>query len=192
MLGDAGNIRGRDHAVTKTILIAAGIGIAAFAGVAVAQPGEDDRAGGDTTRQDVIQRTEARFDRLDENRDGRLTPDEARAAGQRARAERADRAFDRLDANDDGSISRDEMRDGHGRRMRAAGGGGLDGPGRRMRGMRGFGEQGFITRDQMRDRALARFDRLDADRNGTVTMAERQAAREARRERRRQRMQDDS
>ena len=53
-----------------------------------------------------------------------------------------------------------------------------------------FGEQGFITRDQMRERALARFDRVDADRNGTVTAAERQAAREARREQRRERRQN--
>ena len=58
--------------------------------------------------------------------------------------------------------------------------------------MRGFGEQGFLTREQMQERALARFDRLDADRNGTVTIAERQAARDARRERRRMRDRDDS
>ena len=182
--------------MTKTILISAGIGVAAIASVAIAQPGPPPEGRGrDTTRQEVIERTDARFDRLDENRDGRVTPEEARAARDRARSERAERMFDRLDANDDGSISRDEMREGHGRRgggMRMGRRGGPEGPGGRMRGMRGFGEQGFITRDQMRERALARFDRLDGNRDGTVTMAERQAAREARRERRRMRMQDDS
>jgi Ca2+-binding EF-hand superfamily protein len=182
--------------VTKTILISAGIGVAAIASVAIAQPGPPPEGRGrDTTRQEVIERTEARFDRLDENRDGRVTPEEARAARDRARSERAERMFDRLDANDDGSISRDEMREGQGRRgggMRMGRRGGPEGPGGRMRGMRAFGEQGFITRDQMRERALARFDRLDGNRDGTVTMAERQAAREARRERRRMRMQDDS
>jgi hypothetical protein len=50
-----------------------------------------------------------------------------------------------------------------------------------MRGGRMFGEQGFVTREQMRERALARFDRADADHNGTLTAAERHAAREQRR-----------
>ena len=44
-----------------------------------------------------------------------------------------------------------------------------------MRGERMFGEQGFVTREQIRERALARFDRLDANRDGTLTAAERQA-----------------
>ena len=39
-----------------------------------------------------------------------------------------------------------------------------------------FGEQGFVTREQMREQALARFDRLDANRDGTLTAAERQQA----------------
>lgn len=182
--------------MTKKVLIAAGIGIVAVAGIAIAQPGAQDRPGGDTTRQSVVDRTNARFDQLDENRDGRVTPEEARAARERRREERADRMFERLDADGNGSITREELREGHGRRggrgMRIARRGGSDGPGGRMRGMRGFGEQGFITREQMQERALARFDRLDADRNGTVTIAERQAARDARRERRRMRDQDDS
>ena len=56
--------------------------------------------------------------------------------------------------------------------------GGPDGPGgHMMRGARMFGDQGFVTLEQMRARALARFDRADADHDGTLTMAERQAAR---------------
>jgi hypothetical protein len=56
--------------------------------------------------------------------------------------------------------------------------GGPGGPGMRgMRGMRMFGEQGFVTREQFRERALARFDRADANHDGTVTAAERQAMR---------------
>lgn len=68
--------------------------------------------------------------------------------------------------------------------------GGPDGPGGGMRGQRLFGAQGFATREQFRERALARFDRADADRNGIVTAAERQAARGQRRERRRERMEE--
>jgi hypothetical protein len=49
------------------------------------------------------------------------------------------------------------------------------GPG--ARGGRMFGTEGFVTAEQFRARALERFDRADADHNGTVTAAERQAAR---------------
>jgi Ca2+-binding EF-hand superfamily protein len=110
--------------------------------------------------------------------------------------------FDRLDANHDGNISRDEFAEAHamhgpggpggrhGRRMGPPPGGGdgddmgppppggPDGPGGPgMRGQRMFGAEGFVTAEQFRARALERFDRADADHNGTVTVAERQAMR---------------
>jgi hypothetical protein len=50
------------------------------------------------------------------------------------------------------------------------------GPGMRM-GARLFGEAGFVTAEQFRTRALARFDRADANHDGTLTVAERQARR---------------
>jgi hypothetical protein len=40
-----------------------------------------------------------------------------------------------------------------------------------------------VSQQAFVDRALAIFDRVDADRNGTVTQAERRAAREAMRQR---------
>lgn len=108
-----------------------------------------------------------------------------------------ERMFDHLDINHDGNITREEFAHAHARHggpdggpgpngppaggpgapgaPGAAGPGGPGGPG--MRGMRMFGEQGFITQAQFRERALARFDRADADHNGIVTVAERQAAR---------------
>ena len=46
-----------------------------------------------------------------------------------------------------------------------------------------------VTREQMRERALARFDRMDANRDGTLTAEERRQAFEARRERMRMRRQ---
>ncbi len=200
----------------KRLWLAGGAGVMALAGVALAQPqmaGQANR-NADMTRQQVIDRVDARFQTLDANRDGRFTPEESRAEREARRAQRIDRMFERLDGNRDGSITRAEMAEARPMRMggrmggrgpgRLAGGpGGPGGPeagspprggprGRGMRGMGGgrFGEQGFITRDQMRERALARFDRVDADRNGTVTAAERQAAREARREQRRERRQN--
>ena len=42
----------------------------------------------------------------------------------------------------------------------------------------------------MRERALARFDRLDANRDGTLTAAERQQGHQQMRERFRERMQE--
>lgn len=207
------------------ITILTGTALLAVAGVALAQGTEPQRPdpNADVTRQQVIERVDQRFARLDANNDGRFTPEEMRAAGERRRAEMQTRMFDRMDADHNGSITREEMAQAHAqmgehrgggrgmmrhRGMRHHGPGGPGGPGgpeghgmhgdhggpggpggegRGMRGQRMFGEQGFVTRDQMRERALARFDAADADHNGTLTAAERQQARGAMRERRRER-----
>ena len=187
-------------------LILAGAALIALGGAALAQPPggpgpNRPAAGADVTRAQVIASVEQRFSRMDANNDGRFTREEAQAGRQARRAERMTAMFDRLDADHNGAISREEMVEGHQRRMADGGGRGRRGPGGPgmrhgpppggpeagegpggprgpgMRGQRLFGEQGFVTRDQLRDRALARFDRADADRNGTLTAAERQAAR---------------
>jgi len=202
--------------MTKLVLLS-GAALLAVAGVAAAQPGDRPGPDADITRQQVIDRADQAFARMDADHDGRFTREEAQAMGERRRAEMQGRMFDRLDANHDGNISRDEFaqahamrggrggRGGHHRGMMRMGpppggpdgpemgpppppGGpdGARGPGMRGPGMRGgrmFGEQGFITREQMRERALARFDRADADHDGTLTAAERRAAREQMRER---------
>lgn len=179
----------------KRIWLGGGAAIIAMAGVAIAQQPMAARPdhNADMTRQQVIDRTDARFQTLDANSDGRFTPEESRAEREARRAQRIDRMFERLDANRDGSITRAEMAEARPMR-RGRMGARMPGPRRGGVGAgmanRRFGEQGFITRDQMRERALARFDRIDADRNGTVTAAERQAAREARRDQRRERRQN--
>jgi Ca2+-binding EF-hand superfamily protein len=182
------------------------------------------RMAGPMTRAAVQQMVEARFARADADHDGFVTREEvgARMAAGRgiredrddARGPRADRGerraglFDRLDADHDGSISRAEFdaaaaaradrrearggeaqggegRPGmrHDRMMRRNMHGGM-GPG--MAG--GFGPRMFERLDADHDgrvslaeassRALALFDRADSDRNGTVTPEERRAARE--------------
>ena len=199
----------------RTLTIMSGAALLALAAAASAQPpaGPDGPRGprpgrdADVTRQQVIERTDRMFERLDANRDGRFTPEEARAGREQRREQMAERMFDRLDLDHNGSITREEMAQARTRHhaRRGEGGHGMRGPGMRHRrmgmrhggpggpGMRGgrgaalFGEQGFVTREQWRERALARFDRVDADRNGTVTAAERRAAREQRRERMRER-----
>jgi Ca2+-binding EF-hand superfamily protein len=195
----------------KTFTILAGTALLASAGAVLAQPAEGQRPdrNADVTRQQVAERADQRFARLDLNNDGRATREEAQQAAQQRRAERAGRMFERLDANRDGSISRaefDQARSARAeRREQRAGRRGDRGPGAGMHGMRGmrhgghgmrgggerlFGEQGFVTREQMRERALARFDRLDANRDGTLTAAERQQARQQMRERFRERRQE--
>jgi len=157
-----------------------GAALLAVAGVAAAQPGDRPGPDADVTRQQVIDRVDQAFARMDADHDGRFTREEARAGREQRRGEMRGRMFDRLDANHDGNISRDEfaqahaMRGGHRRGMRGmhmgphpggpggpemgppppGGPGGGRGPG--MRGGRMFGEQGFVTREQMRERALAR------------------------------------
>jgi len=196
------------------LTILSGAALLALAGAALAQPpgGPDGRDGprrgrdADITRAQIIERTDQRFARLDANNDGRFTPGEAQARGAERRAQRAERMFDRLDLDRNGSITREEARQahaqrqarrgergpgghgGHGMRHRGPRHAGPGGPGGRgMGGQRLFGEQGFATREQFRARALARFDRIDADRNGIVTAAERQAARQRMRARRQER-----
>ena len=173
----------------KKFAIVAGAAAIATAGVALAQPPAGPRVdrNADMTRQQVIERVDQRFAGLDLDNDGRATAEEARQAAQQRHAQMAGRMFERLDADNDGSISRAEFDEGHSRmqaqrgehramrRMRHGAAG--------MRAMRMFGDQGFVTRDQMRERALTRFDRLDANSDGTVTAAERRQAREQRRQR---------
>lgn len=178
-----------------------GAAMLALAGGAPAQPpgGPDgpERPGGDVTRQQVIERVDRRFARLDADNDGRFTPEEARALGEQRREQRTDRMFDRMDLDHNGSITREEARQAHARHMAERGNRGPGMRHRRMRmsgpggpGMGGgrlFGEQGFVTREQLRERALARFDRADANHDGTLTAEERRAARGRFRERLRER-----
>lgn len=189
------------------LIILAGSALAVFGGVAVAQTGtsvptmhRDHNA--PETRQQVIERVQQRFERLDANRDGRVTPDEARQARAQMRQHMQDRMFDRMDLNHDGNITRDEMAQAHAQmrermqqRRADRGGSGMHrgpmgGHGMGMRGPRGmgrFGPQGELTLEQMRDRALQRFDRMDLNHDGTVTAAERQQARAQMREQMQQR-----
>lgn len=185
--------------IMNKFTILSGSALLALAGGALAQsPGGPDGQrrdrNADVTRAQVIERTDQMFARLDANDDGRFTPEEAQAHREQRRQQRAELMFDRLDLDRNGSITREEARQAHAqhraeRGERGPGGRGMRHRGPRhagagVRGQRLFGEQGFVTAEQFRARALARFDRADADRNGVVTAAERQAAREQRRERR--------
>lgn len=176
----------------KTILAGALAALTiAAGGVAIAQQ-SPDRAQARALRADAdgdqrLSRAEfvdARIQRLtaaDADRDGSVTRDEMRAAAQARRAERADARFERLDADNDGVISKAEF---DARREHRAGGRAHRGHARAGR----MGDRGPVVIAEARARVEAGFARMDADSDGYVTAAERQAAHADRREHRRERM----
>ncbi len=94
----------------------------------------------------------------DANNDGVLT----RAEFDSGR----DGHFARLDANNDGSLAREEMRGMRGHRGHRGGG---------THSLRGAdaNNDGNITRDEFLARPIEHFDRLDANRDGVISAAER-------------------
>jgi Ca2+-binding EF-hand superfamily protein len=159
--------------LTLSLAVAA---LAGAAGVAYAQAGEARPA---LTRAQVEQRSAEAFARLDANDDGVLNPAD-REAGRKA-------AFDRLDADDSGAISFEEFsalreqrqglraeRRGPGRR-----GGPRTGPrtGQRMARAADTNRDGTVTQAEFASAALARFDRIDVDKDGTISDSERPARR---------------
>jgi len=173
----------------------------ATAGAAYAQPAERGRGpAAEITRDQAIARAEQRFARLDANKDGSITREEMRAGRQQMRAERQQRLQQRLaglPAEERARVAQrmdqraarraehrarieamsPEQRAQHRAQRQAARGG---------RGGR-FAAGGTVTLAEFRARALQRFERLDADRDGRVTMAERRQVRQQLRQERRAR-----
>lgn len=184
----------------KTLLAGAlaALTLAAAGGVAVAQQAATQApapramradADGDSriSQAEFVGRRLQRLTAADADRDGAVTPEEMRAIAQARMAQRADSRFQRLDANSDGSISRAEF---DGRRAARAGAR----PHRAARMHRGAGRMahhgqganmhGPVSIAEARARAEQAFTRLDADRDGFITPAERRAGMQAvRRER---------
>ena len=177
-----------------TLSLVAGAAALAACGAAYAQPGPT--AARDVTRAQTEQRTAQAFGRMDANGDGKLDRAD-RLAHQKAR-------FDRVDTDHDGSVSYEEFgamharfdgdRAEHGERRGERAG---KPEGRRMamggRHMRGMGQMadadkdGTISQAEFQAAALERFDRLDADKDGTVTSEEQKAAHEGMRRQMRER-----
>lgn len=132
------------------------------------------------TRADVETRVKQQFAALDANRDNVVTAEERTAYREGKRKAMKDRHFAALDSNNDGSISRAEFDAGH------AGRSGMRG-GKRMHGGRGGGDgakgfargdvngDGKMTQSEMTARALERFDRIDTNKDGTLSPEERRA-----------------
>lgn len=124
------------------------------------------------TRASAAERAEQAFARMDVNNDGMLDA--------RDREARRQQMFERLDTDRDGQISRAEWHAAPEQRaMRQGRRGNADGGERRGAwNNRGQGGERTISRADFVAAATARFDRLDANRDGTVSAEERQAARE--------------
>ena len=102
---------------------------------------------------------------LAQERGGWMQQDMTRAQAQQL----ADAMFQRIDLNHDGVVTRDEAKQATAK---------FGERGERMVN-RLFGDAQSITLQQAETQALARFDRDDANHDGTVTAAERQQARAA-------------
>jgi len=177
----------------KTIIFLSAVALSAttlsFAGVAFARPG-DGPAREPLTRADVESRTNEAFSRLDVNGDGVL----GKADREAGFAEH----FARADSDGNGQLSlaeasaardarRTEWQDRVGERRRGDGPRGEGrmgrGDGRGPKGLAGFvlsadadGDR-QISAAEFSSTALARFDRVDADNDGTITRDEFRAMR---------------
>jgi len=174
----------------KKTLIAAGLSAMTLlsAGIAAAQPGAGQPAPkADLQRAKLVERLDARFAKFDANKDGTIATAELKAA----RDARIAQQFKRLDTDGNGAITLAEMQVAHDKRAGHARQGddkrhahfGKRGHGFRHAGsmgaLRDANGDGLISKAEFEGPALARFDKMDADHNGVVTAAERQAAREA-------------
>lgn len=192
-----------------TLTAAAGIAVAAQApaptGATAQKPARAER-GQPMTRAALEAGIKARFDKVDANRDGTITRAEFDAhratltSERQARTKaRRDRMFADLDTNKDGQISRAEFDAPRERRAQAprvggdaprAGGQRMMAHGPAMQGPRGqhmagawfdrldADKDGRVSLADMLAKPLERFDAVDADRNGTISSEERKAARE--------------
>ena len=197
--------------MTKAFLI----GAAAAALLAVPASAQQDGPAPAFDRAQIEARIAERFQRVDADRDGFVTREEAegaragvRAQRQERRGERREALFARLDADRNGVISREEFERPQARangERRAERGERRAERGER-RGQRfahrrarmggGFGGEGFARLDSNGDgrvslaeaiaARLQRFDRVDSNRDGRIDREEIQAARAERGERARQ------
>ena len=162
------------------VLIASVIGLAAASSASAqsAPPTAQSAETIPTTRAEVIKLLDARFARIDANADGGLTPAELQTIeAQVIEAQKAEiasavqRAFAKLDTNKDGRLSLEEY--------------GAAAPKIDARPAENAAElvrlldtdkNGKISGDEFKRRTLAGFDKLDTNKDGTVTPTERSKA----------------
>lgn len=135
----------------------------------------------DVNNDGIVTRTEAtealakHFASMDSDGNGTITAAEREAS----RGKMVAQHFATMDADSNGSLSLAEFQAGH-----EEGADGRPGPrGGKMGRMMGGMMDRDLSRDQFMSRPMAMFDRLDTNKDGQITAAERDAAMEKMRER---------
>lgn len=151
---------------------------------------------GRISRAEFVEGRIARLTAIDANRDGSVSAEERQSGRDTRRNQGVSARFETLDKDGNGALSREEFAAGAEMRGTRAGHGGRHGMGGRggHGGGHGGGERGPraeaggpLSIAEMTTRRAAQFDRIDADHNGFVTLAERRAVRDRLREQRRAR-----
>ncbi|MFA6117186.1 MAG: EF-hand domain-containing protein [Sphingomonas sp.] len=124
--------------------------------------GADADKDGKITKAEYSAQAAARFAKLDANGDGKISPDEMKAMGERMREGRGERGGGMMPPpGAPGAPGAMGHHGGHGDMLAR-----ID-----------TNKDGKISRDEMRARIDARFDRLDTNKDGFIDQAEMQAAR---------------
>lgn len=136
----------------------------------------DANGDGKVSRAELDNGQKAAFAELDADKNGSVTHEEMRASMQ-ARRETAEKArFDRMDADKNGQLSKAELEAGRPDGDHKKGPGRRDDRGPGPKGPGRGADAGPMTFDTFATRGVAMFERLDVDRNGTVTVKEMQSA----------------
>lgn len=139
----------------KKFLTTAAIGAMLTAGAAVAMQSQAPTAPKQpVSKAEMLARADARFDRLDTNKDGQLSAEERKAGAEAARAAMAEKKGGELQDFMPGA---------------RRGGGGM---GERMLARVDTNGDGMISKAENRAMVEARFARMDADKDGTVEAGE--------------------
>ena len=174
--------------MSAALILSALGALALTSGIALAAA--DPMPMGDMTRAQALAMADRQFDRLDVNKDGRVDKADRDAMHARMAAE----MFDRADTNKDGVISRDEWTAASAKLADRGpppppGAAGPDdrampgGPMMRRMAMKADGDgDRAVTRQEFEARALARFDRMDTNKDGKISAEEREQAHAAMRE----------
>lgn len=140
----------------KNFLTTAAIGAMLTAGAAIAMQSDTPAAPKQpVSKAQMLARADARFDRLDTNKDGQLSADERKAGAEAARAAMAEKK---------GGELQDFMPGG-----RRGGGAGM---GERMMARFDTNGDGLISKAENRAMVEARFARMDADKDGMAEAGE--------------------
>ncbi len=165
----------RIHLVLALATTAASVSAASAQSGSAAAPSESSVP---NTRPEVIKALDARFANVDSNKDGSLSTAELQTieaqaiARQKSELSQAvDRAFAKLDTNKDGRLSLEEYRAAAPTIAAKP----ADNAAALLK-LLDADKNGKLSGDEFKRRTLAVFDRLDANKDGTVTAEERRKA----------------